>query len=92
MAKTYSVAGARSHLPEILDEVEMGRDVHLTRRGRLVGVVLSAERYDSLRAKRTTFADAYARFLAEYSPDALGFDREFFETLRDRRAPRDVDL
>jgi prevent-host-death family protein len=92
MAKTYSVADARSHLPEILDEIEMGKDIHLTRRGRLVGVVLSAERYDALRAKRASFAGAYARFLEQHSMDDLGFETSFFEALRDRRAPRDVDL
>jgi len=43
MPKSYSVAQARAHLPDILDEVKAGREVQLTRRGTPAAVVVSVE-------------------------------------------------
>jgi prevent-host-death family protein len=92
MAKTYSVADARAHLPDILDEAMRGRDVHLTRRGHPVAVVVSAERYDALRGARRSFGEAYREFLARHEPKDMGFDAAFFDALRDRRPSRPVRL
>ena len=41
MAKRYSIAEARSNLPTIVDQVEAGQEIELTRRGKAVAVVLS---------------------------------------------------
>jgi prevent-host-death family protein len=92
MAKSYSVADARAHLPDILDEVEAGKEVHLTRRGRRVAVVLSPERYDSLRRNRTSFGDAYRAFAERYAPEDIALEADFFDSLRDRAAGRGVRL
>jgi prevent-host-death family protein len=92
MAKSYSVADARARLPDILDEVEAGREVQLTRRGRPVAVVLSAHRYEALRSERTAFGDAYRAFLERHSPEEVGIDPEFFQSLRDRTPGRRVRL
>jgi len=92
VARNYSVADARAHLPDILDEVEAGREVHLTRRGHPVAVVLSTQQYEALRNERTAFTDAYRAFLGRHSPDEVGIDRDFFESLRDRGSGRRVRL
>ena len=92
MAKTYSVADARAHLPEILDDVEGGKEVHLTRRGRPVAVVLSQERYDAIRREHSNFGDAYRAFIECYPPDELGLDPDFFDSIRDRAPGRGVRL
>jgi prevent-host-death family protein len=92
MGKTYSVADARAHLPDILNEVEAGKDVHLTRRGRPVAVVLSPERYEALRRERTTFADAYRAFAERYAPDDIALEPDFFDSRRDRAPGRRVRL
>jgi len=92
MSKSYSVADARAHLPDILDEVEAGAEIQLTRRGRAVAVVLSSRRYEALQSERTTFADAYRAFLHRRSGEELGFDRPFFDSLRDRGPGRRVRL
>lgn len=63
MSKSYSVAEARAHLPDILDDVEAGKEVHLTRRGRPVAVMLSPQRYEALRSERSSFGEPYARSL-----------------------------
>jgi prevent-host-death family protein len=92
MSKSYSVADARAHLPEILDEVEAGKDVQLTRRGRPIALVLSAQRYEALRGERAPFADAYHAFLSRHSPKEVGLEAQFFDSLRARDAGRRVRL
>jgi prevent-host-death family protein len=92
MGKSYSVADARAHLPEILDDVEAGKEVHLTRRGRPVAVVLSPERYDALRQERTHFADAYRAFAERHAPGEVALEPDFFDSLRNRETGRRVRL
>src|SRR5690349_7719204 len=92
MARRYSVAEARAQLPSILDEVESGSNVELTRRGRPVAVMLSVEAYERLRAERVDFKDAYDRFLKNHRLADIGVDKNFAKRARDRSAGRKVDL
>ena len=92
MSKTYSVAAARAHLPEILDEVQTGQDVRLTRRNRPVAVLISAEQYDALRGERPSFATAHRDFLGRHTPSELGLDADFFTSLRDTKPGRKIRL
>jgi prevent-host-death family protein len=92
MSKSYSVADARAHLPEILDDVEAGRDVQLTRRGRPVAMVLSPQRYEMLRSEHTNFGDAYRAFLGRHPPEEIGLEPDFFTSLRAQDSGRRVRL
>jgi prevent-host-death family protein len=92
VTRSYSVADARVHLPDILDQVEAGTEVHLTRRGRPVAVVLSTHRYEALKSDTSSFADAYRAFLTRHSPSDDGLDPDFIDSLRDRKPPRKVRL
>ncbi len=92
MSKSYSVADARAHLPDILDEVEAGKDVELTRRGRPVALVLSPQRYEMLRSERTNFGDAYRASLGRHTAEEIGLDAGFPDSLRDRGPGRRVRL
>jgi prevent-host-death family protein len=92
VAKTYSVADARAHLPDILDAVEAGKEIQLTRRGRAVAVVLSPERYEALRRKQADFREAYRTFVGRYSLEEIGLEADFFESVRDRESGRRVRL
>jgi prevent-host-death family protein len=83
-SKSYSVADARAHLAEILDDVEAGKDVQLTRRGRPVALVLSPQRYQMLCSEHTNFADAYRAFLGRHTAEDIGLDPGFLASLRDR--------
>ena len=92
MSKSYSVADARAHLPDILDDVEAGKDVQLTRRGRAVALVLSPQRYDMLRSEHTNFGDAFRAFLGRHAPEEIGLEPDFFSSIRDREPGRRVRL
>ncbi len=92
MPKVYSVASARAHLPDILDAVEAGNEVHLSRRGEHVAVVLSSERYEALRGTRPGFASAYRAFLERQPGGDVGLNASFFSSLRDRTPGRKVRL
>jgi antitoxin Phd len=90
MSKAYSVAEARKNLPAVLDEVASGAEVHLTRRGRPVAVLVSVDEYSRLKAGRAAFADAYKEFRAEHP--AGGISVSYFRKLRDRNQGRKISL
>lgn len=92
MAKTYTVANARAKLADIVDEVEAGRDVELTRRGKRVAVVVSAARYARLRGERLAFMTAYEAFRAGHDLSETGLDRSWSRGLRQRDVGRPVKL
>lgn len=91
MTKRYSIAEARASLPTLVDEVEAGNEIELTRRGKPVAIVMSRQAYDRLRTKRIGFADAYAAFTARFDLREVGTDRDVFD-VRDKSRGRDVDL
>ena len=92
MPKSYSVAQARAHLPDILDEVKAGREVQLTRRGIPAAVVVSTETYEALRGESSSFRDNYRAFRERPGVGDVDLDDNFFDALRDRRIGRRVRL
>jgi prevent-host-death family protein len=92
VTKSYSIAAARSHLAEIVSEVEAGHDVELTRRGKRVAVVVHAARHDQLAGAAHGFAQAYARFRDQYDLAEIGLDDGWATALRTRERGRDVEL
>ena len=66
MTKRFSLAEARKSLPGILDRVEAGSDVELTRRGKPVAVLVSTREYQRLHTERPAFGEAFRRFLARH--------------------------
>jgi prevent-host-death family protein len=92
MSSQYSIAEARAKLPDIVDQVEAGVEVELTRRGRPVAIVVSRRTFERLRGKRPQFADAYERFLGRFSLDEIGLDAGDLAATRDTRTGRRVTL
>jgi prevent-host-death family protein len=92
MSKSYSVADARANLPDILDDVEAGREVQLTRRGLPVAVVISRSRYEALRSQHANFGDAYRAFVGRFRPVDIGLEPDFFDSIRDQAPGRRVRL
>lgn len=92
MAQSYAIAEARANLPTLIDEVEAGVAVELTRRGKVVAVMISVAEYQRLQTKRTSFQDAYQKFLKKHSLAEVGLEKDFARKLRDRSPGRKVDL
>jgi prevent-host-death family protein len=64
---SMTVSAARAALPDLLNQVEHGAKVTITRRGRPVAVVV---RPDALRSRRVTAALADAERIHELPPGA----------------------
>ena len=92
MSKSYTVASARAKLAKIVDEVESGKEVELTRRGKKVAVVMSAARYSRLRGDRVAFMTAYETFRGDTDLSEVGVEPGWASGLRDRDAGRGVKL
>jgi prevent-host-death family protein len=92
MSKRYSIAEARSNLASIVDQVEAGQEIELTRRGKPVAVVVSLRELERLRGERTHFGEAYGRFLQRYALRDVGSGDDVFESTRDRDPGRKVSL
>jgi prevent-host-death family protein len=92
MPKSYTVANARAKLAQIVDEVESGKEVELTRRGKKVAVLMSAARYARLRGDRVAFMTAYETFRVEHQLQEVGVEPGWAESLRDRAVGRGVKL
>jgi antitoxin Phd len=86
-----SIAEARNHLPRLVQQAEAGETVQITRRGRLVAVLLSQEEYGRLRGERMGFMDFLDQWRAEAMKGDSGFaDDGDFENLRDNTSRREV--
>lgn len=92
MTKSYSLASARSHLAEVVDELEAAGEIELTRRGKRVAVLVSAKRYAHLNGETPSFTAALARFRGRFDLADVGLDPSWTASLRDRRAARKVEL
>lgn len=88
MSSKYSVAEARANLPKILDEVEQGHEVEVTRRGKAIAVVMSVREYERLSGSPRDFGAALDAHREAYG----GVPRSTFEGLRDKSPGRDVSL
>jgi antitoxin Phd len=92
MPKRYSIAEARSNLPTIVDQVEAGQEIELTRRGKPVAVVVSLREFEKLRGGRVAFGEAYRRFLKTHPLREVGVEADFFDSARTAETGRKVKL
>lgn len=91
MGSHYSIAEAKNQLPRLVHEAEEGQEVHLTRRGRPVAVVMSVATYERL-ALRGSFHRALTDFRARLGIDSLGIDPDQLAATRDASPGREVAL
>jgi len=90
MQKTYSIAEAKNHLPELIREAEQSGTVQLTRRGKPVAVLLSTDEYERLQQRKGNFWEAYLAFRKEHDLANLDLDVDaIFADVRDRSPGRD---
>jgi prevent-host-death family protein len=80
---TWTVAEAKAHFSEVLDQVQRGGPQTITRKGRVAAVIVSLEEWQ----KKTQRTGNLAEFFAE-SP----LRNADVTVIRTKDAPRDVDL
>jgi prevent-host-death family protein len=90
MAHRVSIAHARDHLTGLIRDVERGKRVELTRRGRRVAVLVSADEYDRLHSSRPDPVAGLRAWREDLPEDFSGFGPEEVRALRDRTPGRDV--
>jgi prevent-host-death family protein len=82
MYKQYSIAEARNHFAALVHELEPARPVQVTRRGKVVAVLMSIEEYERLTTNVTDFWDALDNFRATVDLPPLQIEPEIFHDLR----------
>lgn len=93
MGDRHSIAEARSNLPRLVREAELGKPVELTRRGEPVAVLIGHRQYEQLTGKFRGFFDAFREFEASVDLAELDIDPDdVFAPARDDSRGRDVRL
>ncbi|MEQ1881446.1 MAG: type II toxin-antitoxin system Phd/YefM family antitoxin [Burkholderiales bacterium] len=92
MSKTYSVAEARGNFTMLIDEVQDGKSVRITKRGKPVAVLVSTVQYANLEQrgkKKKGLWEAITRLRNQ--PGFVGVDLTDADiaSLRDRSVGRD---
>jgi len=87
----HSIADTRNNLTELIRKVERGTPIGVTRRGKLVAVMVSPAEYERMNASSTGLAEALDRWMKERPRHGV-FTRRQIEALRDRRPGRKVRL
>jgi prevent-host-death family protein len=93
--RKVSLAEARDHLTGLVRDVERGQRVDLTRRGKRVAVLLSAEEYDRIkrpRAEPKSLLTALEAWRARLPEDFVGFSEDEVRSWRNRSPGRTVDF
>jgi prevent-host-death family protein len=90
MAKKVSLAEARDHLTGLVREVESGKRIELTRRGKPVAVLVSRAEYDRLRRTRPPAHEALLAWRARLPSDFEGPTDDEIRSWRDTSSGRDV--
>jgi len=78
-----AISTLKNHLPEMVHLAEAGQDIHITRHGKPVAVMVSLERYQQAFAAGKGIFSSGQRWRAQY-PDAEGFTDRDEEQLRAR--------
>jgi prevent-host-death family protein len=73
--RTWSLQDAKNRFSAVVDAALRGEPQWVTRRGKPVGVVLSAEAYERLRSLERAQAPSLAQCLLELPQDDQAFDR-----------------
>jgi prevent-host-death family protein len=92
MSEPYSVEEANIALPALVQRVEDGSPVRITRQGKAVAVLLSIHEYEQIVGKRKDFWERLMDFRKEMETEGIEIsdsDLSDLEGLRDSRPGRD---
>jgi len=81
--KTSSIADAKNNLSHLIQEIETGDPVHLTRYGKPVAVIISEHQYQNLVAPNKSVTTAIMKWRSQLNENVGdGFDVSELEELR----------
>jgi antitoxin Phd len=89
MTERFSISEARDRLTSLVRHVEAKRPIELTRRGKTVAVLMSADEYRRLTAGERGFWEAYQIFRTAVDLPESAVTADDFANLRDRAPGRD---
>jgi len=90
MGRKVSIAEARNRLTTLVHEVERGKKIELTRRGKRVAVLVSSDEYDRLRSALPSPDQALQAWRARLPRDFEGFSDDEVRSWRDPSLGRAV--
>ncbi len=91
VARSYSIAEAKTLLSRAVHEAEEGGPVQLTRRGRPVAVLVGAADWERLSPQLPDFREAYRRFRSRFDLEELAIDpADVFGAARDASPGKDL--
>lgn len=85
--KNATITDAKNNLPKLIHAAEAGEDIHISRHGKPVAVIISEERYQQLSQQESGVYLAIMEWRKEYGSVELS-DQEV-DSWRDRSEPRD---
>ncbi len=83
-----SIAEAKSHLSQLINQAENGKSIHLSRHGKPVAVLVSAERYDHLTKEKDSPWKAIVKWRSSVSLQGDDLSDQEIATWRDRTTER----
>jgi prevent-host-death family protein len=90
--KQISIAEAKNRLPAIIRDVEKGPVIQLTRHGKPVAFLISAQEYETLTGRRGSLKTSLITFRNYLSKTEIELTEADFEGLRDPSTGREVEL
>jgi cellobiose PTS system EIIB component len=89
----YSIEEVQAQLSDIVQTVEHGEAIEITRKGQQVAILLSIEEYKSLKKEKSGFGRALEEFRQKYDVEDADIDPdEIFRDVRDKSPGREVIL
>ena len=89
----YSIDQVQSQLNDLIQVVEQGEPVEITRQGKRVAILLSVEEYEQLKTEKRGFGAALEEFRQKYNVAEADIDPdEIFRDVRDKSPGREVIL
>jgi len=84
---TSTIADAKNNLPKLIHAAESGEDIHISRHGKPVAVLISEERYQQLSKPENAVFMAIMKWRDEQ--ELADLSNEEVDSWRDRSEPRD---
>lgn len=88
--QTYSIAEAKNQLPRIVRDLDQVGEIHLTRYGKPIAILLSAAQYQALQRRQgLTFREVLANVRQHMSAELGVEDTSLFDGDRHQQQERD---